>query len=115
MDFDYKTLGKNIKSLRRQKGLTQAQLAEMIDKTDSHIGQIENARGIPSLETAAAIANALETGIDRLVSGNLINKRDFFIERLMELCTGMSYKEKDMALDLFVSMLDVLGQYNKKE
>jgi transcriptional regulator with XRE-family HTH domain len=114
MDFDYKTLGKNIKALRRQKGLTQAQLAEMIDKTDSHIGQIENARGIPSLETVAAIANALETGIDRLVSGSLLNKQDFFIEKLMELSAGLSYKEKDMALDMFVSMLDILGQYNVK-
>ena len=47
--MDYKLLGKNIRKYRKQKGLRQEELAEMVGCTSSHIGHIENARGIPSL------------------------------------------------------------------
>ena len=53
--MDYKLLGKNIRKYRKQKGLGQEELAEMVGCTSSHIGHIENARGIPSLEMTVII------------------------------------------------------------
>ena len=48
--MDYEKLGKNIRKYRIMRGLKQEELAAAAGCSSSHIGQIENARGIPSLE-----------------------------------------------------------------
>ena len=47
MILEYKKLGANVQKYRKIVGLTQEQLAEIVDCSNSHIGQIENGRGIP--------------------------------------------------------------------
>lgn len=101
MDFDYVALGKSVKKFRKAKGLRQSQLAEMIDKTDSHVGHIENARGKASLETVVAIANALDVGLDQLVYGNLVHKMDYYIEEIIRLTARFSREDMDLAMDRF--------------
>ena len=51
LDIDYQALGKRISNLRRQKKLTQEELAEKTDLSTNYISHIENSRSIPSLET----------------------------------------------------------------
>ena len=63
--MDYVILGKNIRKYRQMRGLRQEDLAEICDCGNSHIGQIENARGIPSLDMIVRIANALSVSIIR--------------------------------------------------
>jgi len=115
MGFNYKALGKNIKKLRNQKGMTQAELAEAIDKSDSLIGQIENARGIPSLETVADIANALEVGIDRLVYGSLKSKEDYYIKEIIRRTKDFERDDMNLVMELFLSVVQVVeDQCNSK-
>ena len=68
---DYIIIGKRIKELRKSKGLTQAQLAEMSGVEPSNISHIERAATKLSLPTLISIANALESSLDELVYGNL--------------------------------------------
>jgi len=60
-------LGARIKELRKRRGLTQEQLAEMIGVDPKHIGKIEGGRGYPSLDALENIARSLE-----------IDLKDFF-------------------------------------
>ena len=69
--MNYRTLGENIRKYRKQNGLNQEELAELVGCTGSHIGQIENARGVPSLEMTVKIANALCISMDFLVLESL--------------------------------------------
>lgn len=48
---------------RKQKGLTQDQLAELIGRTAESVSNIERARSIPSVETVLALAKALDTPV----------------------------------------------------
>ena len=61
--------GKKIKTLRKKKGFTLQQLAEMIGSGKSYIWEIEN-RGLkrPSAEKLALIANALDVTTDFLIN-----------------------------------------------
>ena len=59
-------LGKRIQILRKQKGLTQAQLAEKIGVTDKYISYIETATFIPSLKRLYQIAKALKIKVSSL-------------------------------------------------
>lgn len=69
--IDYVTIGKRIKELRKNKGLTQAQLAEMSGVEPSNISHIERAATKLSLPTLIAIANVLDATLDEIVYGNL--------------------------------------------
>ena len=61
------TLGKRIAALRKEKGLTQEQLADLADCAPSFIAQIEVCRNAPSLDMLFAIADALGVSADKLL------------------------------------------------
>lgn len=52
-------VGENIKRFRKEKGLTQKDLGERLNMTQSAIGQFENNTTSPKLETVEKIASAL--------------------------------------------------------
>lgn len=63
-------LGSKIKQLRDQSGITSQQLAEMSNVSQAYISQIENNRRQPSYNTLQAIAFALNTSIDCILSSD---------------------------------------------
>lgn len=65
----YDIIRRNIKKYRKEKGLTSAQLAEMVDLSHDFIRQIESekTRYNFSVETFYKIAVALDVGLDKLV------------------------------------------------
>ncbi len=108
--MDYISLGKNIRKYRIQAGYTQSHLAELCDCTDGHIGQIENARSIPSLSITLSIANALNVSVDQLVSEDLTNKENFLNTRIYELTKNLSTTDKIFALEMMKALLAVFNK-----
>ena len=72
-EIDYAKLGMKIKDMRNGRGLTQDILAEMVSCNTSHISNIENNHTKVSLNVLMAIANALNTSIDYLLSDQYEN------------------------------------------
>lgn len=70
---NYQKLGLKIKEIRISKGLTQDNLAELVSCNTSHISNIENNHTKVSLNVLLAIANALNTSIDYLLSDQYEN------------------------------------------
>ena len=64
--FIYKSIGKNIKYLRENKGLTQEKLAEKTGLSLDFIGKIEVNINEPGLKSLIKIANALDVHIKDL-------------------------------------------------
>lgn len=52
----------NIRRIRKERGLTQEELAELCDTSVSYIGLLEIGRNVPKLSTIEKIADAL--GVD---------------------------------------------------
>ena len=72
LQFDeniYDTIRRNIKKYRKEKGLTSAQLAEMVDLSHDFIRQIESEKVSYnfSVETFYKISVALGFSLDKLV------------------------------------------------
>ena len=72
LNFDediYGTIRRNIKKYRKQKGLTAAKLAELVELSHEFIRQIESEKvaNTFSVETLYKISVALGVGIDALV------------------------------------------------
>ncbi len=64
-----KLIGARIRTLREQRGLTQAELAGLSRKSVETISNIERGKTIPSVLTLSDIANRLDVPIKQLFDG----------------------------------------------
>lgn len=66
--MDFKQGGQVIQTARKQRGLTQEQLAERTDVAANSISRIERGLLVPSLSTLIDICNTLEIGADLVLA-----------------------------------------------
>lgn len=66
----YNTIRKNIKKYRKERGITSARLAEMVDLSHDFIRQIESEKSAYnfSVDTFYRISVALNVSLDKLIS-----------------------------------------------
>ncbi len=64
--------GATIKSLREQKHLTQAELAELLTVSDKTVSKWETGKGYPDITLLEPLAQTLEVSITELISGNAV-------------------------------------------
>lgn len=57
----------NIKQIRKARGLTQAQLAKMIDVSESMVSQYESEKKSPSNETLLKLGEALDCSVSDIL------------------------------------------------
>ena len=106
--IDYVTIGKRIKELRKNKGVTQAQLAEMSGVEPSNISHIERAATKLSLQTLVSIANALDVTLDEIVYNNLNKSTHVSIKLIDELLADCSPDELKALAEVIKTTKNVL-------
>ena len=62
-------LGEKLQELRKQKGLTQEELAEILYVSRTAVSKWESGRGIPNIESLKSISKYFSVSIDELLSG----------------------------------------------
>ncbi len=66
--MDFKQGGQVIQRIRKERGMTQEQLGELVDVAPNSISRIERGLLIPALPTLVDICNALGTGADSILA-----------------------------------------------
>ena len=85
----YNKIGERIRALRTASGLSQEQLAEMLNLSREHVNLIENGNRYPSLETLLDIANAFKVSSEDILIDSLeytVPTTQAEIHRLMMDC-----------------------------
>ena len=91
MRLDYGKIGDRVRMRRKCCGLTQEQLAELINRAPSFVGHIERGTRIMSLETLYALVLALECSADELLGFNLFQGDQYAAARqLLELARKLT-------------------------
>lgn len=85
MEIDYEALGKKVKEERKRQRLTQEQLAERISVSIKHIGSIERAESIPSIQVLVALANELDVTVDYLLCDSLSHGTSIYETQILSL------------------------------
>jgi len=62
-----KKLGKNLRRIRTEKGMSQGDICRVLNLDRAHICNIENGKQNPTLDTIAKIAKALGVTSDQLL------------------------------------------------
>ena len=75
--MEQEKIGKFILQLRKEKGMTQKELAEKLGVTDRAISKWENGRGMPELSLMKALCDELGVSVNELLSGEKIEREDY--------------------------------------
>jgi transcriptional regulator with XRE-family HTH domain len=71
-----RVLGRRISALRKQRGLSQAELANRLGISASAMGMYEQGRREPSAETLVALSRELQVTTDFLLTGKIGSQPD---------------------------------------
>lgn len=74
--MDHEKTGRLIQKLRREKGLTQLQLAQKLHVSDKAVSKWERGMGSPDVSLLAGLSEALGAGIESLLCGELAPNED---------------------------------------
>lgn len=66
--MDAQKVGRRIQEVRKSRGLTQAELSQMVDLSTKYISNVECGFKTPTLNTFVSIANALHCDANLLLS-----------------------------------------------
>ena len=89
-------IGKFILELRKEKNMTQQELAEKIGVTDRAVSKWENGRGMPDLSLMKSLCNELGITVNDLISGERIDKKDYPKKSDENIINTIDYKEKEI-------------------
>ena len=91
MEINYEKLGSRVRSARREKGYTQAQLAEYCGISSVYISHIEQGIAHPSLPILFSIADNLDATPDRFLLDSVQSSTEPItgeIGRLLKKCSS---------------------------
>ena len=99
-------MGKRIRELRRQKGLTQEELGERAGISYKYLGSIERGQENPSFKHLVRLAKALSVSMDELFRfSHLEPDRAMMLKELAETLAGMSDSELSLTFKLIQALL----------
>lgn len=87
-------IGKFIAKKRKEKNLTQSELAEKLGVTDKSVGNWENGRNMPDLSLFKPLCDELEININDLLSGEKISKEKYQEKFEENIVNTINYSNK---------------------
>lgn len=98
--MDYMSLGERIREERLRLNLTQAQLAEAIDISDTYMGAIERGERCLTLDTLVRLVNRLGVTIDYLLADSVLETDSNIMKQFKQLMDGQPLERKQMAINV---------------
>lgn len=93
--MDYYKIGQQIRKIRKAHGLSQEELAEMVNISTTHMSHIETGNTKLSLPVLVDIATALEVRTDELLNTDLAATTSTALDEIaavLERCTARESK-----------------------
>jgi len=106
--MDLIKIGKFIANLRKEKGITQEELAEKLYVTDRAVSKWERGLSLPDASKMIDLCNILGINVNELLNGERINMKDYNKkndELLVELARQEELKNKKILFNMYVLMI----------
>jgi transcriptional regulator with XRE-family HTH domain len=96
--MDYKRLGARIREERLRLHLTQADLAEAIDISDTYMGAIERGERSLTLNTIVRLVSRLGVSIDYLLADYVSDSDSNILEQFKQITDQQPLERKQLAI-----------------
>ena len=87
-------IGRFIAQLRKEKNMTQNDLAKKLGITDRAISKWENGRGMPDLSLLTSLCETLDISINELLSGSRLDKKEYQDKLEENIINTIDYSNK---------------------
>ena len=105
-----KSIGETIATLRKEKGMTQSQLAEKMNVTDKAVSKWERDLSCPDINTISKLADVLGVSVEELLKAKKSEYADSKIKDLFNLIL----KAVAVAMGIAVIVLNILDKTDIK-
>lgn len=103
--MDYKRLGRRIREERRRLNLTQAELAEAIDISDTYMGAIERGERSLTLDTLVRLVNRLGVTVDYMLADSVSDNDSNIMEQFRQIMDCQPLSRKQMAINVLRTII----------
>ena len=111
MGFDQFAFGKRFKELRKERKLTQEQLADRLGISDRHVRGIEHGDFFPSIDLYILIAQVFQVSLDVLILGEISSSREIELKEHLYNQEILIQKLKEN-IELAIFVLNLASQNN---
>lgn len=105
-----KSIGETIANLRKQKGMTQSELAEKMNVTDKAVSKWERDLSCPDINTISKLADVLDVSVEELLKAK---KQDYSNNKIKDLI-NLILKAVAIAMGIGVVVLNILEKIETK-
>lgn len=102
-------IGKFIAQRRKEKNLTQAQLAEKLNITDRAVSKWETGKGMPDSSIMLDLCSVLDVSVNELLSGEMIEMKEYnnkSEELLLKMTQEKEKRDKEfLNMEIFIGIL----------
>ena len=105
-----KSIGETIANLRKQKGMTQSELAEKMNVTDKAVSKWERDLSCPDINTISKLADILDVSVEELLKAK---KQDYSNNKIIDLI-NLILKAVAIAMGIGVVVLNILEKIEVK-
>lgn len=109
--MDNKKLGERIRAERLRLNLTQVQLAEAIDISDTYMGAIERGERSLTLDTLVRLVNRLGVTVDYMLADSVSDTDSNIMAQFRQIIDCQPLERKQMA----INVLRTIFAYFEKE
>ncbi len=107
------TPGMMISSLRKERGMTQLELAEKMGVTDKAVSKWERDLSFPDINSIPKLAEIFEISVDELMQGKTETKESMSSNKADEI-VDVALKGIGIAMGISVTVLSVFGEVETK-
>ena len=105
-----KSIGETIAYLRKEKGMTQNELAEKMNVTDKAVSKWERDLSCPDINTISKLADILDVSVEELLKAKKKENSNTKMKDLINLI----FKAVALAMGIAVVVLNILNQIDIK-
>lgn len=96
--MDYQRLGERIREERLRLNLTQAELAEAVDISDTYMGAIERGERSLTLDTLVRLVNRLGVTVDYMLSDSVSDSDPNILAQFKQITDNQPLERKQLAI-----------------
>ncbi|MDE7104652.1 MAG: helix-turn-helix domain-containing protein [Ruminococcus sp.] len=99
--------GKFIAQMRKEKGMTQTQLAELLYISNKTVSKWETGKGMPEVSLMLPLCEALEINVNELLTGERIPEKNY-IEKAEENMMNLVHEAQESKKKIILSVMTIV-------
>ena len=115
MESMLREIGERVKQARLARGLSQADLAELLNVSDGYISKVELGKNAMTVTVLVRLSDALEVSTDWLLRNRTREAREYTMAELEELFKDCDPSELQALLNLLQQMKTTIRDMKKAD